>query len=649
MLDNQLITASIDRSKHTVLVVDDDPTTRYTTTRLLQSGGFKTVTAATGAEALSFVTTGISAVVLDVQLPDFSGFEICRRIRARKETATLPVMHLSAAYIRNEDHVLGLDSGADAYLVHPVEPTVLIATVQALVRARMAEDGLRKSEIRFRAIYNNAQSGIVLIDALGRFADVNPAMERMLGRTRDELLGRAISEFAPRLWFPTVQEMVLDNPQGPASWQGEFPLVDSAGRLVHLDWHMSSHVEPGLRIGIAQDVTERNLLDRRRQDLLEREQEARQVAEQHGRTKDDFISILSHELRTPLNTIMGWVTILKLRGAAPELAKGFEIIERNVKMQARIISDILDVSRINSGKLQLDCTLGDPEGLLEDCIASLRAAADAKQVVVRLETEPVGQAWLDCQRFEQICWNLLTNAIKFSRVGGVVTISLQRAGNALRLVVADEGQGVSPAFLDRMFERFTQGDTPGNRTHGGLGLGLSIVKHLTELHGGTVKAESEGLDKGTTMTVQLPIALPNTLPGELVTIDTDGGSGRAIESLRILIVEDDQDSRQMLALFLEEQGANVGTAEDFDSAILAIDQEWPDVLLCDIGLPGRDGYDIVRTVREIQAKQEKPQLQCIALTAFARQEDMTNALEAGFDLHIAKPLRPFDVLKAITR
>ena len=647
------IHATIDRGAHTVLVVDDNPVTRYSTARVVRAAGFKTAEAATGGEALALCEAGVSAVVLDVHLPDMDGFEVCRIVRGKPATKTLPIVHLSAAYVKNEDHVTGLNAGADGYMVHPVEPAVLVATLQALIRARSAEDELRHSEQRFRAIYDQAQSGIALVDRQGRFADANPAMLRLLGRSREELLGRAISEFAP----PELSASVAQEIASPATdaWQGEFPLTRSDGQPVHLQWSVSSHGEPGLRIAIAIDVTERHELEQRRREVLEREQAARAQAERHSRTKDDFIAVLSHELRTPLNAIVGWVHILKRRGTTPEGMKGLEAIERNVKTQARIISDILDVSRINSGKLQLDRQWIDPAELIRTSIASLGFAIDEKKIRLETDIESAHEdAFLDAGRYQQIFWNLMTNAIKFSPEGGTVTVSLRRGGERLVLEVRDFGQGIKPEFIPQLFDRFSQSDSPGNRRHGGLGLGLSIVKHLVDLHGGEVTAESEGTGHGTAMRVDLPVVPAANAPaeshsafGELAPDVEPEGEAQPLQGVDVLVVEDDREAGEMMTIVLSDRGAQVRIARDVDTALAALAARWPDVLVSDIGLPGRDGYDLIREVRQLRPSGRTRQLPAIALTAFARPEDQRKTLDAGFDMHLAKPLKPHLLLDAI--
>ena len=651
MTERAVINTTIDRAQHTVLVVDDNPTTRYSTARIVRAAGFQTLEAATGLDAVAMATRGISAVVLDVHLPDIDGFEVCRRLRAEAASALLPVIHLSATYVQNADKVAGLNAGADAYLVHPVEPAVLTATLQALIRARMAEDSLRRSDTRFRAIFSQALSGIALIHADGRFADVNPALVAMLGRPVEALLDRPISDLAPPEWVDFVRERTIGSLEAGATWQGEFPLLRADGSWVYLQWSISAHLEPGLRIGIAVDVSERQELDRRRQDVLEREQAARTTAERHSRTKDDFVAVLSHELRTPLNAISGWVHILKKRGAAPEIMRALEAIDRSVHAQARIISDILDVSRISSGKLHLDRQWCDAAAVVSESVEGLRDPLERKRLRVELDLPAQARAsWVDPTRLQQIVWNLMTNAIKFSKEGGAIRVALRSDGDMLTLEVQDFGRGIRPDFLAHLFNRFSQSDSPDNRAHGGLGLGLSIVKHLAQLHGGEATAESPGVDLGATLTVTLHASDARSKPGDAASprrLSEAVQDGPVLAGADVLIVEDNIEASEMLAMMLTEGGAQVRVAADYDTALDAVRQQWPSVLVSDIGLPGRDGYELMRTLRDLASTFERPRILAIALTAFSRPQDRERALDAGFDFHLGKPVQPHVLMAAI--
>ena len=654
MIDSDVINSTINRADHVVLVVDDNAATRYSTSRVLRAAQFRTLEAGSAGEALSLIANGVSAVVLDVHLPDMSGFEVCRILRADPATAALPIVHLSAEFTRDQDRVAGLDAGADAYLIHPVEPAVLVATLQALVRARTAEEGLRRSELRLRAIYDNAPSGILMLGSGGDILDANPAMGQLLGYPIEELLGRTVRELVPPDWWHVLDAGRLRETAG--AWRSRFPMARKDGSLLLMDWSVSARVEPGVRVAIATDASERELLEQQRREILEREQAARAEAERHSRTKDDFIAVLSHELRTPLNAILGWASVLLRTNPRPDSVKGLQAIERNVKTQARIISDILDVSRINSGKLQLAREHVDPAELVTNAVAALRASIEEKRLQVVLDLDRGRErAWIDSARFEQIFWNLMTNAIKFSQPGGEIRVSLVRRGPRLVLAVQDFGAGISAEFMPHLFDRFTQGDSPGNRRHGGLGLGLAIVRQLAELHGGNVRAESAGAGHGTTMFVDIavddaegadhPVSAPAPLAGGSGAEDTH--SGRRLERADVLVVEDDRDAVQILSVVLADRGATVRTANSVESALAQLQQRWPDLVLSDIGLPGRDGYALVRELRARERAEGRKRLPVIALTAFTRPEDRQKTLEAGFDEHLGKPINPHAIVVAM--
>ncbi|MCD2511257.1 response regulator [Comamonas endophytica] len=641
------LNVSIDRSQHTVLVVDDNPVTCYATSRSLRAAGFRTIEAGTGQGALDLSLGDISAVVLDVHLPDIGGFEVCRMMREREATSALPIVHLSAAFIADADKIAGLDAGADAYLTHPAEPAMLVATIQALVRARLAEDRVRQSEAKFRSIYEQAQSGIALIDDGGRFVDANPAMLEMMGRSAEEVLGRPVADFSAPGHEQHIQALsAAQNVQ--SMWREEVVFLDASGQLLHLEWSMAPSVNGELRVAAVSNVSNRIQLEEERRQLLEREQAARAAAERYSRSKDDFVAVLSHELRNPLSAIMMNVHQLLRKAPPAEFARSLDAIKRNASTQARIISDILDVSRINSGKLALEREWIEPDALISSSLDSLKAMMEAKQLRLRLETQTRGvKAFLDPARFQQIFWNILNNAIKFSSEGGLLEVSLSATDNQLLLSVRDHGKGIEAAFMDRIFEKFTQAATPGSRTSGGLGLGLSIVKHLVDLHSGDISVSSPGLGLGTTVSVTLPLGL--AAEGQAASPDADMAAvmdgAQELQGLRILVVEDDTEAANLLALILQERGATVSMAGDYDTAVALLDRHGADVLVSDIGLPGKDGYELIRDVRA--SKSGHAGLPAIALTAFGRATDKQLAMDAGFDFHLAKPLQPQKLLDAI--
>jgi len=653
----------IDRSEHELLVVDDNPASRYATVRQLRSAGFRTREAATGAEALALVDDSISGLVLDIHLPDIDGFELCARLRSQPATARLPVLHLTAAYVTDEDKVRGLDSGADAYLTRPVESAVLVATVQALVRTRVAEEAMRRSESKFRAIYAQALSGIALLDKAGLLVDANPAMLQMLGQGRDEVIGHSLSEFAPPEWAQRIAE--FSTYDGPPLWGQEVPIQRPDGSLAYLEWSVSPHIEPGVTMAVATDVSQRVQLEQKRLQLLDQERSARGEAEQVSRMKDDFIAVLSHELRTPLNAIMGWAHVLQQRGGNDETLRGLAAIERNGRSQARMISDLLDMSRLNLGKLPLSFETLDPLDEITAAVNALRPSMDDSDIKIDIQSQPPYRAIrADASRLQQVIWNLLSNAIKFSPRGGHIAVLVEQDDAGLRLRVRDHGQGIAPAFLPFVFDRFAQSDAASNRHRGGLGLGLSIVKQLVEAHGGTVVARSQGVGQGAEFEVWLP-SDPGPQDEDEAAEASAGAadpldiSAASLEGVQLVLVDDDPDASAMLRIILSDCGATVHSARDVEGALALLESAPADALVSDIGMPGRDGYDLIREVRRREAAQAQapdlpgapatqvPRIPAIALTSFSRDQDREQALSAGYDAHCAKPLRPLNLVQQI--
>jgi PAS domain S-box-containing protein len=633
----------IDRSQHQLLIVDDEPASRYATARLLQSAGFRTREAASGAEGLNALDASVSVMVLDVHLPDIDGFELCRLLRSREETNRLAVLHLTAAYVTDEDKVRGLDAGADAYLTRPVEPAVLVATVQALVRTRVAEEAMRRSEAKFRAIYANAPGGLALLDDDGRFVDVNSAMLHWLGRDKSEVVGKSVADFVPADWAEQARSFLRAGKVSGSATE-ELPVIAPDGERHHLKWTMSPHLEPDLNLLVAADVTEHIRLEERRQQLFEREREARREAEHLSRMKDEFIAVLSHELRTPLNVVTGWTHLLQKEEGSEALKKGLQAIERSVRMQAQLISDLTDVSRLNLGKVSLAFEPLKPGECVRELVSASQASSEASGVEVRLDIPPeLPTIQADRHRFQQIVSNLLSNAVKFSPPGSTVHVRLHRSDGSLVLEVSDAGQGIAPDFLPSIFDRFAQGGTVRNRRQSGLGLGLSIVKQLVEAHGGSVRACSEGEGRGATFVVRIPLQSP---PPERDEVEPRVFAEGMLEGIEIVIVEDDPEANAMLNLVLTEQGAVVRSAFDFESAIASLRTFAPDLLISDIGLPGKDGYDLVRVIRK-QEESGKRRLPAIALTSFTRERDLQQEVAAGFDAHCSKPLRPLELIQKI--
>ncbi|MEG4144459.1 ATP-binding protein [Microcoleus sp. Pol12B5] len=397
--------------------------------------------------------------------------------------------------------------------------------------------------------------------------------------------------------------------------------------------------------------------NRTKDELLMREQIIRTDAEAANRAKDEFLSILSHELRTPLNAILGWSTMLRQKNLSEDkVARALETIERNAKSQAQLIEDILDVSRIITGKLRLRVRPVNLLPVIESAIESVQLAAEAKSIRLQsvLDSE-AGPLLGDADRLQQVVWNLLSNALKFTPKDGRVQIRLQRVNSHVEITVSDTGAGISSDFLPFVFDRFSQHDSTTTRSYGGLGLGLAIVRQLVELHGGTVTVVSPGIGQGTTFTVKLPVMiihLPPSAPEPLNSLVEANGRFQAsptLEGLQILVVEDEADALELLSTILEKYGADVMAVASVKEALTIIEtasDRSPDVLVSDIGMPDEDGYSLIRKLRQLEA-QRGGRLPAIALTAYARNDDRQQALLAGFQMHLTKPVDAAELVAVV--
>ena len=628
-----------------ILVVDDNEPTRYSTARVLRREGFLVLEAGTGQEALQLASEQVlDLIVLDVNLPDIDGFEVCRRLRASGRHSRTPVIHLSATFVNDVDKVQGLDAGADGYITHPVEPPVLVATVNAFLRARRAEDALRESEAKFKAVFDYALNGISLLSHDMIFLEANPAACATFGRDRSQVVGKHISAFSPAAYDSQIGEITaaLD---GRGAWRGTMPVLHADGRQIELEWTVSIHSGPGIRLAITSDVTERKEIEAERERLLASERAARADAERANQVKDDFLAALSHELRTPLNAIVGWSQVLKprLAGGDRDIVAGIDAIERNARVQAQLIADLLDVSRVASGKLQIERQWFDPADAVRSAVETFAATAKARsiEIVVSVQGEREPLLW-DPARFQQVVWNLLDNALKFSAEGGRVDVRLSESPSHFELAVVDYGKGISPEFLPHVFEPFRQEHAGSKRGHGGLGLGLAIVRQLVEAHDGQIAAASPGDNGGSTFTVRLHRQGRQPSPGPPAAGHPSVPDAPSLAGVRLLVVEDDNDARVLIRRLLEDAGAVVVAAADVASALASLDAARPAILISDIAIPEEDGYDLIRQVRERGYAADT--LPAIALTAFARAEDRSRALAAGYQAHLSKPVAAAQLL-----
>ena len=648
-----------DSDSPVILLVNDDDAKRYSVVRELKLHGFSVVEAANGQDALRLSREQPDLILLDVMLPDISGLEVCARIKADPATARIPVVHLSATLVQLEDKVQGLESGADAYLTDFTDPMEVIATIRALLRARRAEDSVREHEQRFRMLVQNIKDyAIFMMDPDGTIISWNEGVERNLGFMESEFIGQH-----GKLIF-TPEDIAAE------AADQEFKTAREQGRAQDERWHLrkdgsrffasgiltSMRNDRGQLLGFAKimrDITDRKRAEEERLQLLASEQAARAEAENANRLKDEFLATLSHELRTPLMAILGWSEILQAGRYDPqELEQGLATIARNAKAQAQLIEDLLDVSRIISGKLRLDVHTVELTPVIEAALESVQTAADAKGIQLSKDLDAAaGPVSADAGRLQQVIWNLLSNAIKFTPRSGRVEVRLARVNTHVEITVSDTGQGIDTEFLPYVFERFRQADASTRRPHAGLGLGLAIVRHLSELHGGSVHAESAGLGQGAAFTVRLPMAtaspVPAIQPSETPTDeDRDSDCTPNLAGLSVLVVDDEPDARELLRRVLQQCDALVHVAGSAAEGLRLFEKHRPDMLISDIGMPGEDGYDLIRQIRAHEGG-GNPRMPAVALTAFARSEDRRRAMLAGFQVHMPKPVMPSELIAVV--
>lgn len=507
------------------------------------------------------------------------------------------------------------------------EQTAEVARLQAQSQRDSAERGRAeaarlKSEAQLQTIVAKIADGIIVVDARGIVRFVNPAALALFDRREEELLGRVLG-------FPAIGEDKAEVDLRRRS--GECAIAQM--RVVPIEWQGNRAYLLSLR-----DITERKRAEEERQQLLEQ-------AEAANRIKDEFLAVVSHELRTPLNPILGWSKLLRTnRLSESKKMQALETIERNASLQAQLIDDLLDISRILRGKLSVNATPLNLAKIAKAAIETVSLAATAKSIEIHTDFEPeVGLVSGDANRLQQVVWNLLSNAVKFTPPGGRIDVRLEQVDGYAQLQVSDMGKGISPDFLPYIFDYFRQENSTSTRAVGGLGLGLAIVRHLVELHGGTVEADSPGLDQGATFAVQLPVI------SSAVEVTPDGESRDGeldLQGLRVLVVEDEPDTREFLTFLLEAYGANIEAAPSVGEALARFPHFEPDLLLSDIEMPEADGYMLIRHVRSLPPERGG-EIPAIALTAYAREIDRQRALSAGYTLHVPKPVSPDNLSAAI--
>lgn len=661
-----------------VLLVDDHPENLLALEAVLEGLGQNLVRAYSGEQALRcLLNQDFAVILLDVHMPGMDGFETATLIRNRPRSQHTPIIFLTA-YSKSDQHLFkGYSLGAVDYLFKPVDPEILTSKVSVFVdlfkkteevkrqatQLAAVNTELKTSEERFRLLSACSPVGIFLTDVEGRCTYTNPRFQAICGLTMDECLGEGWLQSVHPEDRDFVMAEWLARTQTNDEYSREFRSQTTEGmvRQVHLRASpmLSDQGKLMGHVGTLEDITDRKQAEEAHTQII-REQAARIEAEAANRMKDEFLATLSHELRTPLHSVLGWARLLRTRSFdAATTARALETIERNAQAQAQLIEDILDVSRIIRGKLQLNLRPINLIPVIEAAVDSLRPSAEAKSL--ELETcfdRSLERVMGDPDRLQQIVWNLLSNAIKFTPEGGKIEVRSLGVGSHAQIQITDTGIGIKSEFLPYVFDRFRQADSTTTRSHGGLGLGLAIVRHLVELHYGGVDVKSEGEGKGSTFTIEIPLQSSTQSKlscleqaglkpiNEPSVLDASAEPSNTLSGLRILIVDDEPDVRELLTTTIEGSGAKAIAVASVLEAIETLEQLQPDVLISDIGMPLEDGYSLIRQVRSREAERGGL-LPALALTAYAREEDCKQALDSGFQKYLSKPVDTDQLLMVI--
>jgi signal transduction histidine kinase/CheY-like chemotaxis protein len=680
----------------TVLNVDDYQPGLYARSRVLRQAGFEVREASTGRDALRIVAEAKPDIVLlDVNLPDMDGREVCRRIKADPETASIPVIHLSATAVRERDRIKGFELGADNYLIEPLDPDELVANVHALLRMRRAELKARAAAAEADRRRHEAEVLAELARSINTSLDLDTVLRQVAGAARDlcrsdaahvalrdpATHGAVFRQSVGARCAPLHEGLVIEPGQGLGGQvlAGGRPLrtddyaadaritreyaerarevgvvaamavpVLMAGTVEGLLYVLNTSPRPFTANdeAVLQRLADHAAIAIQNGRLFAREQAARAEAEAANRAKDQFLATLSHELRTPLTALVGWVRLLK-GGQLDEglQRRALDSIDRNARAQAQLVDDLLDVSRIVTGQLRLETRRVDPAAIVLAALDAVRPAAAVKRIDLQATLGAAARPiTADPDRLHQVLANLLSNALKFTSEGGRVHVGLTHPGDdRVEITVQDTGEGIASDFLPHVFDRFRQADMTSTKPHGGLGLGLGIVRHLVELHGGAVRAESPGVGKGATFTVILPAGPDGPLSGP---VSRPVSAPPRLDAIRVLLVEDEADSRDLLTVVLREAGAQVTAVGSASDAVDALARSVPDVLVSDIAMPEEDGFALIARVRGLPAERGGA-VPAVALTAYAGSDTRARTMAVGFGAHVGKPVRPEDLIVAI--
>lgn len=659
-----------------ILMVDDQPAKLMSYEAVLADLGENLIKATSARAALDYLLKKDFAVVLiDVCMPELDGFELAAMIRSHPRLAETAIILVSSLLVEDVHRLRGYTSGAFDYVSVPIVPEILRAKVVIFA------DLYRKTQ-ELRRLNKKLEQRVA-----ERTAEIEASAARL--RQSEERMRLVLTASGIRGWTWDIRENALMFITATGHFDRAFPAVNDLLKLVHPDDHDAIHkayqealdgkveVEAEFRLieagettfwlargtvirdadgkplsiaGININITDRKRAEDEKAALLQVAEDARHELEKANKVKDEFLAVLSHELRTPLNAITGWAHMLREGGLDQSAqSRAVDIIYRNAFLQAQLVSDILDVSRIVGGKLRLEMGSILLSSVIEAALDMIRPSAEAKNIQIHASSAVnSGHIWGDQARMQQVVGNLLTNAVKFTPAQGSIVISMRDIADSVELAIQDDGPGISEEFLPHIFERFRQGDSSSTRSHQGLGLGLAIVKHLVEMHGGSVHASNRQDRSGALFRVVLPLR-PAAPTAQSVPALVDEGTwpqmSSALEGAQILVVEDEKDAREVIALLFNRWGAQVSIASSVDEALCQISREAPDLIIADIGMPGKDGYDLIRAIRALPIE-KGGRTPAIALTAHAGAKDRMNILNAGFQMHVPKPVHAGELAAA---
>jgi signal transduction histidine kinase len=622
----------------TILNVDDNEASLYVKTRVLRRAGFQVIEADRGSRVMPLIVTHQpDLVLLDVNLGDASGYDICRIIKNDPSYGSTIVVQISASFVERADRLKGFEAGADSYFTEPIEPEELVANIAALLRLRKMEHELRRSSIEWQKTFEAVRDGVAIVQETGVISRCNPAFDALIGRRG---VGASIDDVLMAPGDSSLRGVFSESAATRRGTSMDMQLGDRAVRL-SVDPVLDPFGQVTHFACILTDVTaEREVaaLNDQLRNTVENLKRAKEAADAASRAKDDFLATVSHELRTPMTSIVGWAQMLMMFGRDQQsTGEAAQAILSAAKSQSQLVEDLLDVSRITTGKLRLHTETIELSEVVEAVIQTVLPAAAAKRIEIAKHIKPARVVG-DRNRLQQVMWNLISNAMKFTPDEGEIEIGLETKGARAVVSVRDSGQGIEPDFLPAVFDRFSQAENVKKRAFGGLGLGLAIVRHIVELHGGEVKAESEGKGKGATFSFMLPLATSthHALAPESALPTLDGR--------RVLVVDDTKDALDMFASFLRAAGAKVFAASSMADALALCATEDIDAVVTDLAMPGGDGIELIGTLRA-QAK-TKP-LTVVAMTALgASMRDP--ALAAGADEFLEKPINPSDLVRLLS-